>query len=104
MKANFAHKRVLIFCLYIFSFTSFSQNLLVNGNFETSGGFFVNGSGYSQIFSPFSGSTSPGNYAITDNPQPMNTAFFIAGGDHTTGTGNMMVIDGNTTGGQQNFW
>src|SRR5690606_39190198 len=53
---------------------------------------------------PFSGTTNTGNWALTTNPQPMNTASFVTSGDHTTGTGMMMVVDGNTTGGQQNFW
>ncbi|MFY7879670.1 MAG: lamin tail domain-containing protein, partial [Lacibacter sp.] len=34
----------------------------------------------------------------------MNTSFFISGGDHTSGSGKMMVVDGNTTGGAQRFW
>ncbi|MEM0542989.1 lamin tail domain-containing protein, partial [Flavobacterium sp. j3] len=83
-----------------------SQNLLVNGNFETGTvfGFFSNGAGYVRIFPPFTGTTAPGNWAFTNNPQLMNTASFVASGDHTTGSGLMLVFDGNTTGGQQNFW
>ncbi|MCF6130555.1 lamin tail domain-containing protein, partial [Flavobacterium sp. AS60] len=101
----FLYKSLLIL-ITLFSFQGFSQNLLNNGNFETGTvvGFFSNGAGYVRIFPPFSGTTSPGNWALTDNPQPMNTASFVASGDHTTGVGIMMVIDGNTTGGQQNFW
>ena len=93
--------------ILLFANISISQNLLTNGDFESGGngvGFNINGAGYSEILPPFSGNTSPGNYAFTNNPQPMNTGFFIAGGDHTTGTGRMMVIDGNTTGGAQRFW
>lgn len=92
----------------IFSAVSiYSQNLLVNGDFESGGngvGFSLNGAGYNLITAPFSGTTSPGDYAFTTNPQPMNTSNFISGGDHTSGTGNMLVIDGNTTGGSQRFW
>ncbi|WP_298118837.1 lamin tail domain-containing protein, partial [Flavobacterium sp.] len=93
----------------VFLFTSvlFSQNLLTNGDFQSGGngvGFNINGSGYSEIVAPFSGSTSPGNYAFTTNPFPMNTANFLSVGDHTTGTGNMMIIDGLSGGGVQNFW
>ncbi|MBY0486993.1 MAG: hypothetical protein K2P85_07405, partial [Flavobacteriaceae bacterium] len=95
----------LLSCLFINAL--YSQNLLVNGDFESGGngvGFSINGAGYNQIVAPFSGTSFPGNYAFTNNPQPINTTFFIAGGDHTTGTGNMMVVDGNTTGGNQRFW
>ncbi|WP_443667533.1 Ig-like domain-containing protein, partial [Flavobacterium terrisoli] len=99
-------KNILFVALILFSFQGFSQNLLNNGNFETGTviGFFSNGAGYSQINPPYSGTTIPGNWSLTTNPLPMNTASFVASGDHTSGTGYMMVIDGNTTGGQQNFW
>jgi hypothetical protein len=95
----------LILNLLLFNLLQ-SQNLLVNGDFESGNisGFFVSGAGYTQIFPPFSGTTSSGNYAITTNPQLMNTASFIAGGDHTSGSGNMLVFDGNTTVGQQTLW
>ena len=96
-----------IFLLFVASTLSiYSQNLLNNGGFESGvgTGFFTNGAGYVLITAPFSGTTAPGNYAITNNPQPMNTANFVNSVDHTSGTGNMMVIDGNTIGGQQNFW
>ncbi len=84
-----------------------AQNLLVNGDFESGGnnvGFNINGSGYTEITAPFSGNTVPGNFAFTTNPQPMNTANFISCGDHTSNLGKMMVIDGNSTGGNQRFW
>lgn len=84
-----------------------SQNLLVNGNFESGGnnvGFNINGAGYTLLTPPYSGTTSPGNYAFTTSPQLLNYAYFLPGGDHTTGSGNMLVIDGNTTGGAQRFW
>lgn len=98
----------LAFVLFLITISSsfYSQNLLKNGDFEIGGsgiGFIVNGLGYTQISSPFTGITATGNYAITTNPAPMNTAFFISSGDHTTGTGRMMVIDGNTNGGSR-FW
>ena len=102
---TFLYKSVLL-VIALISCQGFSQNLLNNGDFETGGivGFNINGAGYTQIFSPFSGTTSQGNFAITTNPQPMNIASFIASGDHTSGTGNMMIFDGNGAGGQPNFW
>ena len=84
-----------------------SQNLLVNGNFESGGngtGFNVSGVGYTQIFAPFSGTTTAGQYALTANAPALNSTF-IAGGDHTTGTGNMLIVDGTTaTAGPPYFW
>lgn len=104
---NSSLKRYLFLLLLFHLYNgAVAQNLITNGDFESGFGigFFINGAGYSQIVPPFSGTTAPGNFAITTNPQPMNTANFIFGGDHTTGSGRMMIIDGNTTGGQQNFW
>jgi gliding motility-associated-like protein len=95
--------------LYYFLFLiliSFSNNALgqtlTNGNFESGGngvGFLINGIGYTQI-NPPTGTSSPGNYAITTNPQLLNSSF-ISGGDHTTGTGKMLVVDGNTNAGSR---
>ncbi len=81
---NFLH-RSLILITALISFQGFSQNLLVNGDFESGSvvGFFSNGAGYTRITPPFSGSTNAGNWALTSNQQPMNTASFINSGDHT---------------------
>ncbi|MFN3753916.1 beta strand repeat-containing protein, partial [Flavobacterium sp.] len=99
-------KNILCVVLTLFTFQGFSQNLLTNGDFETGSviGFFSNGAGYVRIFPPFSGTTNTGNWALTTDPFPMNTASFVTSGDHTSGSGFMMIVDGNTTGGQQNFW
>ena len=100
-------KKLLLLSIGLFYSAVNAQNLLSNGDFETGGngvGFSLNGAGYNLISAPFSGTTNAGDYAITTNPLPMNPSNFIVGGDHTTGTGNMMVIDGNNTGGQQRFW
>lgn len=98
----------LLISFFIFNLSTIkSQNLLNNGDFESGGngvGFNINSSFYNSISFPFSGNTSPGNYAVTTNPQPMNVDFFISGGDHTSGTGNMLVVDATTTGGSQRFW
>ncbi|KAB1155099.1 T9SS type B sorting domain-containing protein, partial [Flavobacterium luteum] len=83
----------------------YSQNLITNGDFERGTvGFVTNSVAYKLITPPFSGSTAPGEYAITNDPKPMNTANFITIGDHTSGTGNMMIIDGTTTTGNRRFW
>ncbi|MFZ4056937.1 MAG: hypothetical protein ACOYKE_02310, partial [Ferruginibacter sp.] len=79
-------------------------SLLTNGDFESG----ISGVGF-QTQAPYnylavlSGNSNPSDYAIITNPQPMNTANFISGTDHS-GTGKMMVIDGTTTGGNQRFW
>jgi gliding motility-associated-like protein len=92
----------LFIVLFITSITVntnlFSQNLLSNGDFESGGsgiGFLVNN--YTLI-NPLTGNSNPGQYARTTNPILMNSNF-ISGGDHTTGSGNMLVFDGAVSGG-----
>ncbi|RZJ66386.1 MAG: T9SS type B sorting domain-containing protein [Flavobacterium sp.] len=83
----------MLFLLLAFAFDSNAQ-ILTNGDFETGGsgvGFFVHD--YTLI-NPLNGTSTPGFYARTTNPALMNSNY-IAGGDHTTGTGNMMVFDGS---------
>ncbi|WP_187661273.1 beta strand repeat-containing protein, partial [Flavobacterium buctense] len=106
MKIITSIKNIFFVALTLLTFQGFSQNLLNNGNFETGSvvGFFSNGAGYVRIFPPFSGTTNTGNWALTTDPFPMNTASFVTSGDHTSGSGFMMIVDGNTTGGLQNFW
>ena len=97
---------VIFFTSILSVMNVYSQNRLVNGDFESGSngvGFSINSSQYTQLFPPFSGNTTPGNYAVTTNPQLMNTSF-ISGGDHTSGSGKMLVVDATTTGGQQRFW
>ncbi len=100
--------RILFFLvLSSFSLKSVAQNLINNGSFEFGGpgvGFWIDGQGYNQLTPPYSGSTSAGNYAFVSNPQTLNTLSFLSTGDHTSGAGIMMVVDGTTTGGQQRFW
>jgi gliding motility-associated-like protein len=94
MKKNI---KLLLFSILISFFTTISAQTLINGNFESGGngvGFLINGAGYTNI-NPPTGSSFQGNYAITTNPQLLNSNF-ISGGDHTTGTGRMLVVDGNT--------
>ncbi|MFN3753006.1 gliding motility-associated C-terminal domain-containing protein [Flavobacterium sp.] len=72
-----------------------AQNLLTNGDFEAGGsgnGFLVHD--YTLI-NPLNGISNPGFYGRTTNPTIMNTNY-ISGGDHTSGSGNMLVIDGAT--------
>jgi len=81
-----------------------AQNLLNNGGFEQ--GYNVGYQGgqtpnYNYLPAP-TGSTTSGNWALTTNPQPYNTTSFIACTDHTSGTGNMMIVDGK--GNNERFW
>ena len=108
-KPKKTHKFInsLTFSLFIILVSSnlYSQNLITNGDFERGTvGFVTNSVAYKLITPPFSGSTAPGEYAITTDPKPLNTANFISIGDHTSGIGNMMVIDGTIITGTRRFW
>jgi gliding motility-associated-like protein len=96
------------FTLFLsFNFKGLSQNLINNGSFELGGsgiGFVAGGNGYNQLNPPFSGNTNAGDYAFTTNPQLVNNQYFVSSGDHTSGNGKMMVVDGTNVGGQQRFW
>jgi len=89
------------------SFPLLGQNHVFNGDFELGGpgiGFIVNGNGYSFQVPPYLGTTSPGNCTVTQHPELFNTTQFLPINDHTSGSGNMLVVDGGTTGGNQPFW
>ncbi len=90
----FFKRRSLLLLLLIIGSANVSAQILTNGNFEGGGsgvGFLVND--YT-VINPVTGTSNPGFYARTKNPALMNSNY-IAGGDHTTGTGNMLVFDGS---------
>jgi gliding motility-associated-like protein len=87
--------------------SAFGQNLLNNGSFEFGGpgnGFIVDGQGYQQITQPFSGTTNPGDYAVHNNAYDLNPSIFYSIQDHTSGNGNMLLVDAINIGGNQAFW
>jgi len=63
-------------------------NTVVNGNFSGTGGF---SSGYA--LNPNTPALQPGQYWVGSNPSFINPGFANCG-DHTTGSGNMMVVNG----------
>jgi gliding motility-associated-like protein len=90
----FIGKTNLLFLLLIIGSFDLSAQILTNGDFESGGsgvGFMVHD--YTAI-NPLTGTSTPGFYARTTNPALMNTTY-NAGGDHTSGTGNMLVFDGS---------
>jgi hypothetical protein len=63
-------------------------NLIVNGDFD------LGNTGFSTGYSDSPGNVYPaGTYTVDTNPQN-NQASFAPCGDHTTGTGNMMIVNG----------
>jgi hypothetical protein len=72
---------------------SAAPNLVANGNFETGNTLFS--SDYS--YTPGVNSTE-GQYTVRSNPYPWNGAF-VSVGDHTSGSGLMMVANGSPVSG-----
>jgi PEP-CTERM motif len=66
-----------------------APNLVPNGDFTAGNTGFSS----SYAFHP-SGNTAEGQYTIRTNPSPWN-ALFISAGDHTTGSGEMIVANGS---------
>ena len=69
------------------------QNLIVNGDFSAGNTGFT--SGYT--FSPSGQSAVADTYGIRTSSTDFNSGYNYFG-DHTTGSGNMMLVDGSTTG------
>lgn len=100
-------KTLLVFFGFCITLQVWGQNFIYNGHFEFGGlgtGFSVNGQGYTNLIPPYLGTTQPGDFAITNNPQPLNNGYFLPFSDHTSGQGNMLVVDGGSIGGNQPFW
>lgn len=71
----------------------------------TNGGFSAGATGFSTAYTlgyPSTSSSTPGNYAVNTNPYVYDPAWPVMG-DHTTGTGNMLIIDGAYSS-SSNFW
>lgn len=100
--SNFFKKIQFLLFLLIASNSSINAQILTNGDFESGGsgvGFLVND--YTLI-NPVNGISNPGFYARTTNPILMDSGY-ISGGDHTTGSGNMIVVNGSSTS-NKFFW
>jgi gliding motility-associated-like protein len=98
---------ILVNCL--FSNNLFSQNLYSNIIINGAIAYYANNSnydyigGYSYLYNPLSGSSTPGQSTICSNPVLFNSTF-ISSSDHTNGFDDMLVVDGGTVGSGQYFW
>jgi hypothetical protein len=65
---------------------SSGTELIVNGDFSAGNVGFTTGYSYN------ASAVTPGTYSIGTNPNTLNS-YFANMGDHTTGTGNMLIVD-----------
>jgi gliding motility-associated-like protein len=72
-----------------------ASNLITNGDFSLGNSIFTSAYGLGSGGS-FGLLSTPGEYAISTNPS-LTHINFSNFGDHTTGTGNMMVVNGAST-------
>lgn len=75
---------------YVVNMSGLSSNLIFNGDFTFGNLGFTSSYTYTTNLWP------EATYCIGTNPQTFHTGF-AACGDHTTGTGNMMVVNGAGT-------
>lgn len=87
--------KFLLFITHIFAKPTCPKTvgteLVTNGNFEAGNTGFT--SGFKYIPDP--ANFSQDNYTIATNPKPLNSGYFKDMGDHTSGSGKMLVIDFN---------
>lgn len=97
-KINKTHFFLLLITLLSFSVSA----QLVNGNLEAGGssnGFFIN----EYTPSPLTGTSTPGTYAWTNNPNIMDSSF-PSGEDHTVVGDKMLVYNGSTATARKYIW
>ncbi len=75
-----------------------TNNLILNGNFEAG----YSGFSTEYVFKTLGTGFGPDNVAIATNPRDYNSGFQTCG-DHTSGSSNMLLVDGSTVAGK-NVW
>ena len=73
-----------------------AAELVTNGNFS------AGNSGFTTTYGPLGSPSNQGSIAITTNPNSLCNCF-VSIGDHTSGTGNMLLVDG-AAGNTGAFW
>jgi gliding motility-associated-like protein len=81
---------------YVCNASLLSNDLVANGDFSLGNSLFSSNYIVPTVNGPFGLLSNPGTYAITTSPSLVHNNF-LNFGDHTTGTGNMMVCNGAST-------
>ncbi len=79
----------------ILNVANYTQNLVVNGDFEAGNTGFTSGYGY--VAPSFNALYPESLYSITTSPNIVHNAFSSCSDVTSTGPGNMMVVNGSTT-------
>ena len=81
---------------YVCNASLLSNDLVANGDFSLGNSLFSSNYIVPTVNGAFGLLSNPGTYAITTSPSLVHNNF-LNFGDHTTGTGNMMVCNGAST-------
>ncbi|WP_298223226.1 T9SS type B sorting domain-containing protein [Flavobacterium sp.] len=87
-------KSLFLFVAALTAVAGYSQNLITNGDFESGGA----GNGFQTNYNLVSSNSGARDYAIVSNPGPINMNFSNACVDHSATGNKMMVVDGATSG------
>jgi len=94
-------KKMLLCCVLIIMgiCSIYSQNLATNGDFSSGNSGFTS----DYLYAAVNATSSPGLYGINNNPSAWASNFTNCG-DHTSGSGNMMLLDGSILGFADIVW
>jgi hypothetical protein len=98
-------KTFIALTLSVAAVTAARASLIVNGDFESGNSGFTSAYEYTTASGGLATGgegSGGGKYAIGTNPQYYHSGF-ASFGDHTSGTGNMMIVNGSFTPGK-NVW
>jgi gliding motility-associated-like protein len=87
-------KSLYFYIILLSSLGLSAQNLITNGDFESGGA----GVGFQSNYILVTSNSGPRNYAIVSDPSTINSNFSNACTDHSTLGNKMMVVDGATSG------
>jgi len=72
-----------------------SKSIVVNGDFEAGNTGFKSDYQYQEYHEGQKNQLSEASYTVIDDPEKIHPAFKAIKGDHTTGSGKMMVVNGS---------
>ena len=97
MRTRFIFATAAVAVIALASAAQAAPNLVTNGDFEAGNTAF--GSDYTFVSGP-NAATPPAVYAIDTSPHNVHNSW-ASFGDHTTGSGEMMIINGSQDGGER---
>ncbi|MEY5048726.1 MAG: hypothetical protein RLZZ175_2085 [Bacteroidota bacterium] len=99
METSYRNLKIVVFVLLNFVFSNVFGQCSITSNLVTNGNFSSGNTGFSSSYGYNPGNLTPeGKYDVLTNPRNDHPNFATCG-DHTSGSGNMMVVNGANTAG-----